>query len=221
MKKEMKNILALISLILLLNCNKNDDAVNHEIINPTNSIAFEIEQINPNFEHFKYAISEDDIELSSIKESFIIKEDGFVRLVKEFDFDIALDNDNNITLSFFLLKDNVKQDLLLLEEFASSTENSRIWNYKSTYEEITDFYMGLDIEVVTFNLNHVLTKDSEEFLNSNNNFEFEGEFAKVQGEEKTYVTIYFDGKAVGWYDSFGEHQEVYKITNGVFKGVIE
>ena len=88
----MKNILALISLILLLNCNKNDDVVNHEIINPTNSIALEIEQVNPDFEHFKHSINEDDIELSTIEESFIIKNDGFVRLVTEFDFDVTFDN---------------------------------------------------------------------------------------------------------------------------------
>ena len=43
----------------------------------------------------------------------------------------------------------------------------------------------------------------------------------LDGIEKSRLIISFNGYLYGWFDPIGIHQEVYKLTNGVFKGVIE
>jgi hypothetical protein len=43
----------------------------------------------------------------------------------------------------------------------------------------------------------------------------------VDGIEKNYITMNFTGPAFGAFDPTGEYQEVYTLTNGIFKGVME
>ena len=92
----------------------------------------------------------------------------------------------------------------------------RNWDYSSFEIEATNFYQGFYETRVLINGNVIF------YQQGNDNFNIVRiEKAIINGEEKSYVTINFNGKAFGWYDPSGEFQEVYEIINGIFKGVIE
>ena len=92
----------------------------------------------------------------------------------------------------------------------------RNWDYKFFENEVNNFYNNFDEARVVINNNVIF------HLHNNDNFNIENiEKVVANGLEKSLVKIKFSGLAYGWYDPNGEYQEVYKITDGTYKGIIE
>lgn len=109
----------------------------------------------------------------------------------------------------------IKNDQLILMDKDSSTLD-RNWDYLTAEVKIANFYQNFDEARVLINNNvtfHSEMNDAFKILKA--------ETVTDNSQEKTYLTIEFNGMAYGWYDPKGEYQEVYEVIDGVFSGMIE
>lgn len=181
-------------------------------INPVDEISLEIEKTNAesNFKSRAAALS-----FTGKSSGWRLNGDGKVQLTREVKFDLELENGEVLAFGLWFIKYEQNKELLVLEdENLNSWERS--WDYKSFEDDLTSFYKGFDEARVMINNNVIFHNQT------NDSFIIERvEKATVDGLEKSYVTIKFNGTAFGWYDPNGEYQEVYKLTDGTFKGVLE
>ena len=206
-----KVIPAVLASGLFLGCEKDVAPV---INDPNNKISFQIEKSNSN-SNSDYSSTAVQATATRKSSEWWHDSDSTIRLSRRATFDVTLENGEVLMFSIRLVKIEPKEELLILMD-----ENLnywlRNWDYTSFETKRTNFYYEFDYVFVEINYN-VITHGR-----GDNTFRIiRVERANVNGVDKPYVTIKFEGEAFGWYDPTGEHSEVYKITNGVFKGVIE
>ncbi|MFY0627911.1 MAG: hypothetical protein JXR07_16550 [Reichenbachiella sp.] len=205
----MNNVYFLVLLIFILGCSEED---NSPRIDPPNEIGFQIEQRNSNNDFISNA---ENIEIQYKSSRWGLNVDGEIRLTREVMFNVGLENGETIEFGFWFMKNETSENDLTLRGEDLDNED-RSWDYVSTDAELKRFYQDFDEARLLVNYNVMFHNESNE------NFEVISiEQATVNGEHKSFVTIEFSGIAFGWYDPTGEFQEVYEITDGVFKGIIE
>ena len=209
MKKTIRTILSTAILAALHACSSEETSM---IINPKDEVNFQVEQSNTSTDFNSQAQQLTSKEKSS---SWRHSANGKITLTKEVSFDLTLENGTQMSFGFWFIKHEANTALLILDDEGASSWG-RNWNYSSTELEAEHFYQGFDEARVLINGN-VIFHDS-----MNDHFDVaKVEPAIVDGEEKSYVTISFDGEAFGFYDPLGEYQAVYNISNGEFRGIIE
>jgi hypothetical protein len=194
---------------LIGGCSEEDPVL---ITDNSTEITFQIEQMN----------SENDFITTTkgfvpkLKSSgWRLNSDGKTQLTREIVFDVELQNGESVEFGFWFIKYETNAINLILED-EDFIYWERNWDYAATETERTNFFQEFDEARVLINSNGIFHNGA--------NYSFIVESVKptiINGEEKSYITIKFHGDAYGWYDPTGEYQEVYKLTNGVFKGVIE
>lgn len=209
----MKNLIPVyflaVIICLLFGCKKKDPALK---TNPPYEISAQIEQLNSDDDFFS---SVESVTVKFKRSGWLENVDGSVDLLQELMFDMELENGKELTFGFWFRKIETDTNLLvLMDEDISYWE--RKWDYMETGVEASNFYEGFDEARVLINNNVTFHEQNNSTFNI-----VEVMPVLVDGEEKSYVTIEFEGTAFGWYDPNGEHQEVYSITNGIFRGVIE
>lgn len=202
-------IIVIVIGFLTISCSKNDE--DHVKIDPDNEIAFQVELINSN-ENF---ISQAKIATVKHKSSgWRLTNDDKIDLSRGVSFDLELENGKILEFRLGFQKRGVNKELLILED-ENLNHWKRNWDYKSFESEANNLYQELEIFQIQID-GRYLTVNS-----ANANFNFvSSERAIVNGEEKTYITLNFEGDAFGAYDPDGQWG-VYKIKSGTFKGVIE
>lgn len=203
------NFLLSISILWVFGCSQEDQI---SVIDPSNQISGQVEQLNSD-DDFKTAIKSFETKFKSA--GWQLNSDGKIALTREILFDVVLENNQSVELGFWFVKyETDDNDLILQDEHLNYWERS--WDYSTTEAERKNFFQEFDEARVMINANVIFHHESNE------NFRVESvEPAQVDGEEKSYITIKFNGDAYGWYDPSGAYQEVYKLTDGVFKGIIE
>jgi len=207
MKKLLK-ILIILATVLLCGCEKDDDT---NTVTPVTAISFEVEQSNSSND---YTSSVKSASLRLKKQDWRLHHDGKTQLEQSIFYDVTLENGEVLDFGFWFIKYEKDASELMLEPDSSDQLNEK-WDYISTEVEASNFYKGFDEARVLINSNVIY------HTQVNDGFEVDVEKVTVEGEEKSYVTINFDGTAYGFYDPEGESQEVFAFKNGFFRGVIE
>lgn len=185
------------------------------ITNLPSEVSFQLEQLNTNNDLVTYSTQVKNFRTKHKSSGWRLNGDGKIQLTREIMFDLELNNGDSVEFGFWFIKyENNKENLVLADEELYYGE--RDWDYLSTETEITNFYKGFDEARILINSNVIFHKSPNE------NFQIVSVEEGVEnGETKSFVTIQFEGTAFGFYDPNGEYQEVFKFTDGVFKGVIE
>lgn len=139
-----------------------------------------------------------------------------VMIIREIQFNLRLSNGDSLDFGFWMIAYE-SPELLILGEYDAKYHHGEEWDYLSYDTEVSDFYKG-------FREARILVNSNVIFIDSPQNDKFEivrAEEVFIDGKFKTYLEIEFEGEAYGWYDPLGMYQEVYRITNGVFKGFLE
>ncbi len=175
-------------------------------------ITFQVEKINSDQ---GFVTSTKSISLKSKTSGWRLDTEGKIYLTREVMYDLLLENGEEIEFGIWFTKQENDLNLLILE---NEDQNfwERNWDYVSIEEEAINFYQGFDESRIMINNNVIFHQQ----VNDNFNI-ISVESVEVDGQEKSLLTLSFSGEAFGYYDPKGEYQEVYKILNGVFKGVIE
>jgi len=209
MNKVLKNTILIFITIMIFGCEK-DEIVKNQVT----TINFDINKSNSDN---NYSTTVDEIINTPEKISRFHYGVDSVELIKEIQFNIKLKNRDSINLGFWFIAYE-SPTLLNLGEFDSIYLNGLNWDYINFEDEINNFYKGFKEARVIVNNSNVI------FYNSPQKSFFQIDKAEqifINGEYKTYIEIKFEGTAFGFYDPQGIYQEVYKIDNGIFKGIIE
>lgn len=208
----MKKILTLvITGFLAFSCSKND--ANQIKIDPDNEISFQVKLINTDENFVSKAKS---LKVKHKSAGWFRNDTGKIDLWRYIGFDLELENGKILELNFSYSKNEVDENLLLLED-EDLLYGRKNWDYKSFEIETSNFYKSFDSFSVGISNNGQYISYGQESLD----FSFvNSEKVLLNGLEKSYITIEFQGDAYGLHDPDGT-SGVYKITNGTFKGVIE
>jgi hypothetical protein len=136
-------------------------------------------------------------------------------LRKQLILDLTLANDMVVSWRIVLKTIETDEDLLKFYD-ASPNLSDWNWDYIDYDTEVKHFYQKYEEAIIGF--------ESSVTYHSNSSSNFKVIRTKeviVQGESKTYVEFEFSGDAFNIYDPTGKTGEVYKISNGIFKGMIE
>ncbi|MFN3404871.1 MAG: hypothetical protein ACK40G_12300 [Cytophagaceae bacterium] len=144
---------------------------------------------------------------------WLLNSENKIELTREVEYTVQLENGHIITFGFWFIKREMDDSQLILLDHDSLSYNRR-WNYITTDLETERFYKGFDEARVLVN-NNVIFHNSP-----NENFKIETEKVIVNNKQQSYVTIYFQGTAYGFYDPFGEFQEVFHFSGGTYKGIL-
>lgn len=207
--KNLKVIVSLMILLILVSCSKGGRS---KLVDPSNEVTFQIQKIK---EGDSFTTSIASFEISNRSAGWNMKHDGRIQLTREIEIDLKLENGYTIDFGFWFIKYEDNADDLILED-EDLYPGKRNWDYISTEDERKNFYQDFDEARVILNYNYIFNKEI------NSNFEvISVQPAIIDGKEKSFVTINFEGEAYGLYDPTGEFQGIYQITNGIFRGVIE
>lgn len=139
-----------------------------------------------------------------------------VELIQEISFDILLENNDTLSFGFWLIKREDRQ-LINLGPYDPVYNRGEEWDYINFSDEVENFYYDFKEARILLNNNVIFQIGSSDNLFKVVN----AREVLIEGEKKTYLEVNFEGTAYGWYDPSGIAQEVFKISKGVFKGVIE
>lgn len=203
--------LLLLSVCLFLGCNQDEIS---PITDSDFEINFELEHSNSP-EDFTTRVENIIAHSKTSRWSFYDYVDQF-SLIKEIEFDLNLENGVEVRFGIWFKKYEPNQEPLILEdENTLRFWGERDWDYLSTEIEKDNFYREFDEARITVN-NTVIFHGQ-----INDDFDVvKVDPVVVNGEEKSYITLNFSGKAYGWYDPLRQNS-YYKISNGVFKGILE
>lgn len=210
----MKNVIKFIFTVIFVafySCHSDDDDTT-PIADPTFEINLQMERTNSDT-NFTSTVKKSTMKSKSA--GWQVNADGKTQLTREIMFDLELENGETVAAGFWFLKYETNQELLILKD-ENLSQSERNWDYASLEAEAENFYRGFDRARVYVNNNvtfHTQTSENFNIINV--------EKTMVNGAEKSLVTLKVNGEAYGWYDPKGKSQEVYKIANGTFSGVIE
>ena len=203
------HILAILIGFFTFSCSKND--LNQIKINPENEIAFQVELINSN-ENFISKAKKLTVKHKSAYWSLQLDEK--INISRSTSFDLELENGKVVEFSVGFHRPRVSKELLILDD-ENLNPWGKNWDYKSFESETNDLYQKLETFQIIIDGRYIGMHSASA------NFSFvSSEKAQINGVDKSFVTIRFEGDAFGVYDPDGLYG-VYKITNGIFKGVIE
>jgi hypothetical protein len=207
-----KIILLLLTGFFSVSC---DNSYDDEIITPPDGVSFQIEKTNSTN---NYTSSTNISTLIQKSSSWSKDYQGNLHYIsKSILYDLTLANGEIIKFSLEFSKHSELTDtptinLLTLD----GTGNSGLgWDYISSQTEAVDFYQNSNLSV------HIGEYNVIWLGNTNESNLVTVETVLVNGVEKSRVTVNFNGSARGYYDPNGEYMEVYNLTNGVFRGVVE
>ncbi len=128
-------------------------------------------------------------------------------------FEVEPEDGEAFEVGLFLRKGETNESILTLED-DSLNPVKRKWNYKIFEDEVVHFYKDFDGR---FEINYkaMFSSDLSNFMKA-----VKTQKVLVDGVEKTYVEIHFQGEAFGYYDPYKAY-EGYIIQEGIFRGVIE
>jgi len=206
---KLKYFLFLTITILAHGCSQEDSLL---ITNSPNQLSFQVEKLNSD-DNFNTSVKSFESKVKSA--GWKLNPDGKIQLTREIVFEVKLENGQSVEFGFWFIKYETDENtLILMDENLNYRE--RNWDYVSTEVEESNFFQEFDEARVMINANVIFHHETNE------NFKIESiEPTAIDGKEKSYITINFHGVAYGYYDPTGEYAEVYKLTNGIFKGVIE
>lgn len=231
MKQLIQISLLLLTLTLLYACGEKDLIPVEETETPTTAppntltdppfqLSFDVARSNSDNNYESQVLSFELVKQESEWSDWKTHHDSSILLTREISFDAALANGDTVRFGFWFKK--CKEDTSSLELTFNSSENTissykyGTWLYTSIVHELQDFYQDYDEVRVTIN-NNVIFNDINSPLCQITHVER----CLVDGIERNYITIEFEGTAFGWYDPTGIHQEVFQLSNGRFEGVIE
>lgn len=206
----MKTVVYSISILLLgccLGCEKDEKIM----LEPNLSLSFEIEQSNSDHDFIANA---ETILKENRRSGWRYYSIDSAMIIQEITFNVLLSIGDSIEFGFWFIKYEKSEYLNLENDSPGFWE--RNWDYKDFEIESQNFYNNFDEARVLVNNNVISHQDT------NADFKIEKvEELVIQGVKKSYIEVSFSGTAHGWFDPSGEFQEVYKITNGHLKGVLE
>jgi len=200
-------------VFVLFNSCERDDATSE--IHSDFVVTFQIEKLNSTS---NYATFVKSANFKNINQWWSPWADNkTMTLTREVTFDLELENGETVEFGFWFLKYESK-DLLKLTEgqvlLDGTVQYEKQWDYLLFIEEANNFYRGFDEARILINNTVIFTK------HINEDFEIlKVEPVLVNGEEKSQLTIKFKGETQGWYS--GKDSDYFRISNGIFKGVIE
>lgn len=196
---------------IFFTCSSDEDL---SVVDPLDTqLSFQIQRFN----------SGDDFRSSAIQTTFSGKNswwwedtDGRITVRRNVIFDVKLAQGEIIEVGFSLTKDGLTRDQLVLED-GENIYGERAWEFKTFEDKANHFYKTLDGATTFVTPYNVIfhSKSRHDFVVTN------VERVIVNGEEKSVITIRFNGNAFGWYDPTGEYSTWYKISGGHFRGIIE
>ena len=178
-----------------------------------NEISFNIEKTNSQANFKASAVSSSLVKKLS---GWQLNNDSTIDLTREAQYKIFLDNGDTINFSIWLMKRNENSTLLNLED-EELHYWKRNWDYKNFDDEVNNLYHDFDEARLIINQGHVIFHEKENEL-----FDILNVQEVIVGSKaKSYITINFSGRALGFYDPTGENLANYILTNGALKGFIE
>jgi hypothetical protein len=155
------------------------------------------------------------INVSGKSSGWLIQDDK-LELIREISFGNSLvgNRSSEPEVSLWIRKVERDSSLVRLED-RESHYWERIWDYLSYEDEAENFYRHYTDARLIVNGKVLFSGDesgSIEVISTKK--------VMIEGEEKTWVEIHFEGGVFGVYDPFKEY-EGYIVRNGVFKGIIE
>ncbi|MEL6674643.1 MAG: hypothetical protein AAFR61_20700 [Bacteroidota bacterium] len=150
-----------------------------------------------------------------IRESWYDHDTLYVQLIRELTLEVELANGDTVLWGIWISKK--EQDLELLDltnNPQSSTHNP--WSYHNLDHEAQRFYQAFDEVRILLNDHVIFYSEQNERFNLSVLRQ-----ATVNGSLQNYIEMDFDGLAKGWYDPYGQHQTVYRLEEGHFRGVMK
>ncbi|MEM8887075.1 MAG: hypothetical protein AAGD28_03740 [Bacteroidota bacterium] len=208
--KSYLQLLLVFSIPFLFSCAQNRAL--SPIVDPDPVFSGQIEVINSTNDFVSNISSWEEIRKNA---GWYENRQGGVMLTQAIYYDVELENGEKVELGFWFKKFEGNRDLLILDDSNNAAWN-RNWEYKSLEDEANFFYGDFDEARVTIGNNVSFHQEA------NPSFQItDVKRATVDGVERNYIQLSFEGLAFGWYDPNGQYQEVFKFIDARFEGVIE
>lgn len=201
-------ITAAIVLTLLTSC--KEDVELNSVVHPTTELSFTYKKVNAGDDSV-YKVHTDKVHLRNSKWSYWNDE---YWLIREIFFKVEPAKGEPFEVSLYLRKNEANGSLLLLEDEALNSWERR-WNYKSFENESTNFYENFSDGRFHIDYQTFFSPGPSDLMQV-----VKTQKVIVDGVEKTYVEMTFQGEAFGVYDPQKEFPG-YIIQEGIFKGFIE
>lgn len=202
--------------------NEEEVAASTTLTDPPHLLSFDIEKTNSTNDFVSSVVDFEFVEQESKWWMWSPNFDTSVQLNRTILFNAILANGDSIDFKIWFKKQTSDYDKLILTdsvqvENCSGCSLSGKWCYRSIIDERDDFY--LDYGTAFIDIKRSFTTGHK---SNNGRFEVSNvERCLVDGIERNYISIEFEGSAFGVYDPYGEHLEVYHLSNGRFEGVID
>lgn len=207
-----KVLLTSVVFVLINSCEK--DEVSSEI-NSDFEVAFQIEKLNSSSNYTSEVKSANHKSTSRWWSQWA--DNKTVTLSSEVLFDLELENGETIEFGIWFLKTDENKDFVNLVKGQTLIDGQlqyyEDWNYNSITQETENFYKGFDEVRISIDNTIISTKIAYEDIEVTS-----VEQVMVNGEEKNLITIKFKGESLGAYS--GKNSAYFRISNGVFKGIL-
>lgn len=153
---------------------------------------------------------------------FLRKSNMFIRnsdedsayISRDKEFEIILENNDTLYLRLWIQKYESISMFRLID--SSATSLNQKWVYKNLEDEKSSFYNNF--KEIRFDFG----SHSLNYIKQNDNLKIEKVLKVIEeGKEKNYIEITFSGITYPWYPVNSSSQEVFTISGGSFKGVLE
>jgi hypothetical protein len=203
----VKTIIAILVMVCLASC----EVIEVFRYHPEVKLSFDIEQSNSDND---FTATVEKVLQTDIRSDWRLyyNSTDSVTLIREVACKVLLSNGDSLDLGFWF----IRYEESYLVNLVNDTLTGKYWRYKDIDIASGNFFHGFKEARVLVNNNVIF------YENTNEEFRIlKVKDILIGGEQKSYIELYFQGNAYGWYDPSGEYQEVYSITNGNLSGVVD